>query len=179
LVLVALANFMRLSLLKAAHAVVSSAAWQEIRVRSGRDDNSVAGRDSVFPRKVRGTADPSASLGMTKGRVAVSWKLRLNRIGPATTLCGTVALSFVIPSEAEGSAVPRTFRGNVFRQIVASHACRSALQRETTGEKWVWIQELSASCMNSSLPEKKWLAPGTITSSAGGNAWATAASISG
>jgi hypothetical protein len=37
---VALANFMRLSLLKAAHAVVSSAAWQEIRVRSGRNDNS-------------------------------------------------------------------------------------------------------------------------------------------
>jgi hypothetical protein len=29
-----LANFLRLSLLKAAHAVVSSAAWQEIRVRS-------------------------------------------------------------------------------------------------------------------------------------------------
>jgi hypothetical protein len=43
LVLVALANFMRLSLLKAAHAVLSSAAWQEIRVRSGRDDNSVLG----------------------------------------------------------------------------------------------------------------------------------------
>jgi hypothetical protein len=41
LVLVALADFMRLSLLKAAHAAVSSAAWQEIRVRSGRDDNSV------------------------------------------------------------------------------------------------------------------------------------------
>jgi hypothetical protein len=34
LVLVASANFMRLSLLKAAHAVVSSAAWQEILVRS-------------------------------------------------------------------------------------------------------------------------------------------------
>ena len=34
------------------------------------------------------------------------------RLGPATTLCGTVALSFVIPSEAEGSAVPRTFPGN-------------------------------------------------------------------
>jgi len=33
--LVALANFMRLSLL-----ALSSAAWQEIRVRSGRDDNS-------------------------------------------------------------------------------------------------------------------------------------------
>jgi hypothetical protein len=38
------------------------------------------------------------------------------RFGPATTLCGTADLSFVIPSEAEGSAVPRTFRGNVFRQ---------------------------------------------------------------
>jgi len=38
------------------------------------------------------------------------------RLGLGTTLCGTVALSFVIPSEAEGSAVSRTFRGNVFRQ---------------------------------------------------------------
>jgi hypothetical protein len=38
--LVASANFMRLSLRKDAHAAVSSAAWQEIRVRSGRDDNS-------------------------------------------------------------------------------------------------------------------------------------------
>jgi hypothetical protein len=33
--LVALANFMRLSLLKGAHATVSGAARQEIRVRSG------------------------------------------------------------------------------------------------------------------------------------------------
>jgi hypothetical protein len=32
--LVALANFMRLSLLKGAHAALSCAAWQEIRVRS-------------------------------------------------------------------------------------------------------------------------------------------------
>ena len=44
------------------------------------------------------------------------------RFGPATTLYETVALSFVIPSEAdlsrravEGSVVPRTFRGNAFR----------------------------------------------------------------
>jgi hypothetical protein len=37
---VVLANFMRLSLLKGAHGVLSSVAWQEIRVRSGRDDNS-------------------------------------------------------------------------------------------------------------------------------------------
>jgi hypothetical protein len=36
--------------------------------------------------------------------------------GSETTLHRKVALSFVIPSEAEGSAVPRTFLGNVFRQ---------------------------------------------------------------
>ena len=36
-----MANIMRLSLKKGAHAAVSSAAWQEIRVRSGRDDKSV------------------------------------------------------------------------------------------------------------------------------------------
>jgi hypothetical protein len=30
-------------------------------------------------------------------------------LGPATTFYRTVTLSFVIPSEAEGSAVPRTF----------------------------------------------------------------------
>jgi hypothetical protein len=41
--LVALANLMRLSLRKAAHANVSSAAWQEIRVRSGRDDKGEVG----------------------------------------------------------------------------------------------------------------------------------------
>jgi len=39
--LVASASFMRLSLLKGAHAALSSAAWQEIRVRSGRDDKFV------------------------------------------------------------------------------------------------------------------------------------------
>ncbi len=39
---VALASFMRLSLLKGARAALSNAAWQEIRVRSGRDDNSFA-----------------------------------------------------------------------------------------------------------------------------------------
>jgi hypothetical protein len=32
--LVALANFMRLSLLKGAHVALSCAAWQEIRLRS-------------------------------------------------------------------------------------------------------------------------------------------------
>jgi hypothetical protein len=42
--LVGLASFMRLSLRKAAHAAMSSAAWQEIRVRSGRDDRVEGGR---------------------------------------------------------------------------------------------------------------------------------------
>jgi hypothetical protein len=38
---VALVHFMRPSLPKGAHAASSSAAWQEIRVRSGRDDKFV------------------------------------------------------------------------------------------------------------------------------------------
>jgi hypothetical protein len=33
---------------------------------------------------------------------------------PATALDGSAALPFVIPSAAEGSAVPRTIPGNVF-----------------------------------------------------------------
>jgi hypothetical protein len=47
--LVALASFMRLSLTKAAYAHVSSAAWQEIRVRSGRDDKFVARKLADYP----------------------------------------------------------------------------------------------------------------------------------
>src|SRR5580698_7881091 len=42
-----------------------------------------------------------------------------NTFSPATDLHGSVALPFVIPSAAEGSAVPRTSRGNVFRQSEA------------------------------------------------------------
>jgi len=53
LVLVALANFMRLSLLKAAHAVVSSAAWQEIRVRFGRMTILFEMEFCVFQGKIR------------------------------------------------------------------------------------------------------------------------------
>jgi hypothetical protein len=47
--LVALAIFMRLSLTKAAHVAASSAAWQEIRVRSGRDDKFVEPWTGVHP----------------------------------------------------------------------------------------------------------------------------------
>jgi hypothetical protein len=50
--LVALADIMRLSLTKGARAVLSSPAWQEIRVRFGRDDNSLSGRNSVFPGRL-------------------------------------------------------------------------------------------------------------------------------
>src|SRR3984957_17630120 len=57
--LVALANFMRLSLRKAAHAAMSSAAWQEIRVRSGRDDNSIAGQ-VLLTEALAGTAELSS-----------------------------------------------------------------------------------------------------------------------
>jgi hypothetical protein len=48
--LVALANFLRPSLRKGAYAGLSSAAWQEIRVRFGRDDNSFLSR--VIPSLV-------------------------------------------------------------------------------------------------------------------------------
>ena len=51
--------------------------------------------------------DRVAGLGPTQGDE--------KRLGPATTLYRTVTLPFVIPSEAEGSAVPRTSLGNVFR----------------------------------------------------------------
>jgi hypothetical protein len=78
------------------------------------------GSRKKFPGEIRGTADPSASLEMTKERLTflckvVSEPKTFHHLGwAATTLYETVALSFVIPSEAEGSAVPRTFRGNVF-----------------------------------------------------------------
>jgi hypothetical protein len=58
------------------------------------------------------TADPSTSLGMTKERATFLWKVVSETPRLSTTLYETVTLSFVIPSEAEGSAVPRTYPGN-------------------------------------------------------------------
>src|SRR5580698_1318930 len=52
LILVALMHFMRPSLRKGAHAAMSCAAWQEIRVRSGRDDNSSWKLYLMFPNKI-------------------------------------------------------------------------------------------------------------------------------
>ena len=116
LILVALSNFMRLSLLKAAHAVLSSAAWQEIRVRSGRDDNS------AFPRKIR-------NLSCNRFVISTGGVMGLRptqgdekRLGSATTLYRTVTLSLSSRpkrSGAEGPAVPRTLPGDVFRQSEA------------------------------------------------------------
>jgi hypothetical protein len=53
-------------------------------------------------------------------RPELSWAFGPRKVmkTPATAFHRKVALSFVIPSEAEGSAVPRTFPGNVFRQSV-------------------------------------------------------------
>jgi hypothetical protein len=65
--LLASANFMRLSLRKGAHAALSSAVWQEIRVRSGRDDNSYFGKDASAQGKLL-SRKQSQALGMTKGK---------------------------------------------------------------------------------------------------------------
>jgi hypothetical protein len=56
----------------------------------------------------------------------------IKKIGSATTPYGTAAPSFVIPSKAEGSAVPRTFRGNAefyLQTKLSSRPERSAVER--------------------------------------------------
>jgi hypothetical protein len=58
LTLVALVHFMRPSLRKGAHAALSIAAWQEIRVRSGRDDNSSWKLYLAFPNKIFIPSEP-------------------------------------------------------------------------------------------------------------------------
>jgi hypothetical protein len=110
--LVALVYFMRPSLRKGAQVVLSSAAWQEIRVRSGRDDKGGSGALSQYWFVDAGTADPSASLGMTKGAATLPRKVvagqgafHNSRVRSAVGLSGIAAHPFVIPSEAEGSAV--------------------------------------------------------------------------
>jgi hypothetical protein len=126
-----LASIMRLSLKKDAHAALSNAAWQEIRVRSGRDDKFVAERDSVFPGNVRGTADPSAALGMTKRRATLPWE------------SGRWTKSFFIPwrgpqahdssgrSEVERSAVLLSGRLMRINAVAPRAGSRSFLPRTT------------------------------------------------
>jgi hypothetical protein len=57
---------------------------------------------------VRGTADPSATLGMTKGRATLPWIAVAGQKAFFITLGAekSAAVAFVIPSVAEGSAVP-------------------------------------------------------------------------
>jgi hypothetical protein len=50
--LMALVHFTRLSSQKGAHAALSSATWQEIRVRSGQDDNPSWKLYLAFPNKI-------------------------------------------------------------------------------------------------------------------------------
>jgi len=63
----------------------------------------------------------------------------------ATALYGRATLPFVIPSEAEGPAVQRTFRGNVFRPERTRISCHAApdapaqrhqVRQEIGGAKW-------------------------------------------
>jgi hypothetical protein len=54
------------------------------------------------------------------------------RFGPAATLYATIPLSFVIPSEAEGSAVPRTFPGNA--EILSSNRIVISTGAQRSGE---------------------------------------------
>jgi hypothetical protein len=65
--LVALSQFMRPSLRKGAYAALSRAAWQEIRVRFGRDDKGEGGAFSKEWLVDEEIKHPSASLGMKKG----------------------------------------------------------------------------------------------------------------
>jgi hypothetical protein len=78
-------------------------------MRFAQDDGFVGGLEIQLVGYAENTkrSKKSPALGMTKETVTFLWKVVSDekRLGPATTLYGTVALSFVIPSEAEGSAV--------------------------------------------------------------------------
>jgi hypothetical protein len=58
----ALVHFMRPSLRKGAHAALSSVAWQEIRVRFGRDDKGESSASIQILWCGWQTAGPSTSL---------------------------------------------------------------------------------------------------------------------
>ena len=67
--LVALADSMRLSLRKGAHVGASSAAWQEIRLRSGRDDKFVWAPELQYPKM---TCHPDRSVSGVEGPAVLS-----------------------------------------------------------------------------------------------------------
>src|SRR6266700_3214202 len=89
------------------------------KVTTSQDDGFVGGLEIQligYPENTKGSKK-SQSLGMTKDRATFLWGVvpgpnaLFITLGPATTCYSTTTLSFVIPSEAEGSAVPRTFPG--------------------------------------------------------------------
>jgi hypothetical protein len=69
--LMASARSMRLSSRKGAYAASSSAARQEVRVRSGRDDNSVAKTGVLHNRAVVNSRQPQSNLSSRPKRSAV------------------------------------------------------------------------------------------------------------
>jgi hypothetical protein len=94
--LVALANIMRLSLKKGAHAVFSGAAWQEIRVRSGREDKFVTKLETILHGN--GPLLSHKFVISTGGVMGLRpTKVMKNAFSPETTLHRKVAVSFVIP----------------------------------------------------------------------------------
>jgi hypothetical protein len=80
-------------------------------VRSGRDDNSVVADIPYFSWKhgIPFSNRIVISTGVVMGLRPTQGDEK--RRPSETTFHRKVTLSFVIPSEAEGSAVPRTFRG--------------------------------------------------------------------
>jgi hypothetical protein len=157
-------NFMRLSLKKGAHADSSRAACRKFGVfakaymgrrRRGEAPSKVclysasatervtAGRPSVPATQDR---VPHISLVFREMWDATVFQAQLcslyeKRRGPATTLDKTATLSFVIPSEAEGPAVPRTIRGSAEHDPqpeLSSRPERSAVERPAVrNPSWV------------------------------------------
>jgi hypothetical protein len=106
----ALIHLMRPSLRKGAHAALSNAAWQEIRVRFGRDDKFVVDTGRNFCNKFVISIGEVMGLDPTQGD---------EKPGPVTTLYGSAPLPFVIPTEAQRSgeiSVLMLPLGNVLRQ---------------------------------------------------------------
>jgi hypothetical protein len=90
LMLVALANFMRLSLMKAAHVVVSGAAKQEIRVSFGRDDKGEGDASSCSPIHSRTNEATLASF-----RLAITKQINVEGQRAAAACCLVNACSKV------------------------------------------------------------------------------------
>jgi hypothetical protein len=81
--LIALVHFMAFPLQKGAHAALSSAAWQEIRVRFGRDNNGEGGAFiciGFIGWTGRGILSPSQNVDQPTSRYALS--KNISRRGP-------------------------------------------------------------------------------------------------